>query len=88
MSESRGYEVRLKASAEHELDGLPESVHARIVSALVRLELQPRPRGTKKLRGTNEFRIRVGSYRVLYTVDDHRRVVEIIAVGHRKDVYR
>jgi mRNA interferase RelE/StbE len=88
MSEPRGYEVRLKASAERELDGLPRPIFDRIVSALVRLESNPPPRGTKKLLGTAEFRIRVGSYRVLYTVDDHHRLVEIIAVGHRKDVYR
>ena len=88
MSEPQGYEIRLKASAERELSGLSVSIHDRVVSALVRLEIRPRPRGTKKLRGTNEYRIRVGSYRVLYTVDDHHRIVEIVAVGDRKDVYR
>jgi len=88
VTEPGRYAVRIKASAERELDGLPRPVLDRIVSALVRLELQPRPRGTKKLRGTSECRIRVGSYRILYTVDDRHRLVEIVAVGHRKDVYR
>jgi mRNA interferase RelE/StbE len=88
MSDPRGYDVLLKTSAERELDRLPGSIHRRVALALVSLEFQPRPRGAKKLRGADEYRVRIGSYRVLYTVDDSTRVVEIIAVGHRKDVYR
>ena len=47
-----------------------------------------RPRGSIRLRGREEYRIRVGDYRVLYIVDDVVRLVEILAVRHRRDVYR
>ncbi len=48
----------------------------------------PRPHGSRKLRGSEQYRLRVGTYRILYTVDDSHHLVEIIAVGHRKDVDR
>ncbi|MBN1345940.1 MAG: type II toxin-antitoxin system RelE/ParE family toxin [Phycisphaerae bacterium] len=59
-----------------------------LLKTLLNLETNPRPRGSKRLRGGDEYRLRVGSYRILYTVDDSGQVVEIIAVGHRRDVYR
>jgi len=82
------YAVRTKRSAEKELDRLAPDVFDRIISALLGLEIDPRPVNAKRLRGTGEYRLRVGSYRVLYTVDDEKRTVQIIAVGHRSDVYR
>ena len=82
------YTVRLKRSAEKELDDLPERVHNRIVERLLALEQNPRPRGVKKLKGrAEEYRLRVGDYRVLYVVDDAAQVVEIIAVRHRREAY-
>lgn len=60
----------------------------RIDSAILALESDPRPRSCKRLRATDVHRIRVGDYRVLYTIDDDVRVVEVMAIGHRRDVYR
>ena len=88
MSTAGRYEVRIKEPAERELDDLPSRVFARVVKALLRLEVAPRPRGCKKLRGREEYRLRVGPYRVLYVVDDAARRVEIVAVRHRRDAYR
>ena len=82
------YAVRIKRSAEKELDQAAPDVFDRIVSALLALEAEPRPAGVKRLRGTGEYRLRVGAYRILYTIDDERRIVQIMAVGHRSDVYR
>lgn len=70
------------------MDSLPHEAFTRLSRAILDLELRPRPRGCKKLAGREEFRLRVGVYRVLYSVDDDRRVVEILAVRHRKDAYR
>ncbi len=88
MSTSRKYEIRIKASAEREMDSLGSRLFARIRKAILALEDSPRPVGCKKLRGRSEMRLRVGSHRILYTVDDTTRIVEIVAVRHRKDVYR
>ena len=82
------YTVILKRSAEKELDRLPVQLHERIARKLLELEDNPRPRGVQKLHGEDGFRIRVGDFRVLYVIDDRAQTVEIVAVGHRRDVYR
>lgn len=81
------YEVRIARAAEREIDRVPSLVRGRINHKIVTLESEPRPRGSKKLSGREEYRVRVGSYRVLYVVDDNTRVVVVLAVGHRRDVY-
>lgn len=82
------YRVLIKRSAEKELAALPAQTKERIDQRLLKLEYDPRPRGVKKLQGQESFRLRVGDYRVLYTVDDYARQVIVYAVGHRRDVYR
>ena len=82
------YEVRILQAAEREMDKLPSTVHSRISRRLLSLEDNPRPRGAKKLSGRDEYRLRIGDYRVLYTVDDKDSAVTVFAVGHRREVYR
>jgi mRNA interferase RelE/StbE len=82
------YVVLLKRSAEKELDRLPGEVHARIVARLLGLRDAPRPSNAKKLRAREAYRVRVGEYRILYTIDDTDRRVEVFSIGHRRDVYR
>jgi len=82
------YVVQLKRSAEKELDGLPREVHQRIVKRLLTLKANPRPPGAKKLGGGERYRLRVGDYRVLFTIDDELQKIEVSAVGHRREVYR
>ena len=82
------YRVLIKRLAEKELAGLPAQTKDRIDQRLLKLEGDPRPRGVKKLQGQEAYRLRVGDYRVLYTVEDQARQVMVYAVGHRRDVYR
>lgn len=82
------YVVYLKRSAEKELSRLESEVHDRIVKRLFSLQDDPRPHNVKKLQGRNEYRLRVGDYRVLYIIDESAKKIEVVAVGHRKDVYR
>ncbi len=88
MSTRGGYTVRIKRSAEKEIDRLSARTFERVARTILRLERDPRPRGSQKLRGMQDYRLRVGQYRILYTIDDRERVVEVIAIGHRRDVYR
>ncbi len=88
MSKGRRYRVLIKRSAEKEMDRLPARVFERVAKAILRLEREPRPMGSRKLRGVQNYRLRTGEYRVLYSIDDQKRVVEVIAVGHRREVYR
>lgn len=82
------YQVILKRSAEKELDALQANLRDRIVKRLLALEENPRPSGIKRLQGEESYRLRVGDYRVLYAVDDKGKKVFILAIGHRREVYR
>ena len=67
---------------------VPQPDQDRLIAAIRSLSGEPRPVGAKKLRGREAWRIRVGDYRVIYEVDDGRRRVLIVTVGHRRDIYR
>ena len=82
------YTVRLKRSAEQELRRLPRDNIPRILSRMQQLASQPRPPGCKKLTGEEEYRVRQGDFRILYTVDDQQRLVEVVKIAHRREVYR
>jgi mRNA interferase RelE/StbE len=82
------YIVNLKRSAERELEHLPKQIHDRMVNILISLKENPLPTGVKKLHGRDGYRIRVGNYRILYTIDDSQRAVEVFSIAHRKEVYR
>lgn len=83
------YKIEWKRSAIKELEKLPRPMHSKIVSAVDNLASNPYPQGVRKLVGTeNSYRIRVGDYRVLYNIIENRLIVEIVRVGHRKDIYR
>jgi mRNA interferase RelE/StbE len=82
------YAVILRRSAEKELDRCPDKVRHRIARRLLELESTPRPHGVQKLQGHDGYRIRVGDYRVLYLIDDEAKTIEVLAVGHRREVYR
>jgi len=83
------YRVEITASAEKALARLPTADMARVVRAITALAALPRPAGCRKLRGHEDvYRIRVGLYRVIYSIDDRRIIVVVLKLGHRKDVYR
>jgi mRNA interferase RelE/StbE len=83
------YVVAFKPSADKALRKLPSKVQERIALATKELRDDPRPRGCKKLKGEdNLWRIRVGDYRVVYTIKDDQLIVLVVRVAHRKDVYQ
>ena len=82
------YTLLVGRSAEKELDRLPPPMHARLSTRILSLEDNPRPKGCKKLSGRQEYRVRVGDYRIVYAIDDDARTVKVTAVGHRGEVYR
>jgi len=83
------YEVALKRAAAKELDDVAEPHRQRIRDAIEELRANPRHEGSIRLHGgENGYRIRVGDYRVMYTVDDASRTVRIYKIGHRREIYR
>ena len=82
------YRVVLTSSAAKELKGLSREHVERIVPRIENLASNPRPPGCKKLKGGDrEWRIRVGDYRVVYTIDDKKLLVEVTRIRHRSQVY-
>jgi mRNA interferase RelE/StbE len=82
------YNVVVSKSAAKELYKLPATVNNRIIKAILKLSDDPRPQGSKKLQGRSEnWRIRIGDYRVIYAIDDEVLIVDVRKVGHRKDIY-
>jgi mRNA interferase RelE/StbE len=83
------YVITFARSARRELEGFPRSVVTRVLPRIESLGVSPRPAGCRKLQGTGGlYRIRIGDYRLIYSVDDEKRVVDVVAVRHRSDAYR
>jgi mRNA interferase RelE/StbE len=83
------YRVFLERAAEKDLKQLSAKLHDRVISAIQALGKNPRPAGCRKLTGAdNDWRIRVGDYRVVYEIADATRVVRVSRVRHRREVYR
>jgi mRNA interferase RelE/StbE len=83
------YAVNFRRSAEKDLRRLDATVRPRVMRAVEALAGEPRPPGCRKLEGGEDaYRIRVGDYRVIYTVDDAVFVVAVERIRHRREVYR
>lgn len=81
--------ILISKSVKKQIDDLPNDVKERVVEKIQNLADEPRPDGVVKLRGSdNEYRIRVGDYRVRYKIDDESQIGQILQCKHRKDVYR
>ena len=82
------YAVNTKPSARRELEALSDSLIARLLPKIEDLTANPRPSGCRKLRGYKDlWRIRVGNYRVVYIINDDRKMVTVTRIAHRRDVY-
>ncbi len=83
------YRIEVSATAERQLKKLRRDDQVRVVRAVQNLAGDPRPLGCRKLQGhADVYRIRVGRYRVLYSIDGRRIIVSVLKIAHRKDVYR
>ena len=83
------YKLRIKKSAAKELEAIPrKSDRRRIVSRIEALAENPRSNECKKLSGSERYRIRQGSYRVVYAIEDDLLVVYVVKIADRKSVYR
>jgi mRNA interferase RelE/StbE len=82
------YRIEVKLSAAKELSKIPKRALAKILDRIDSLSDDPRPAGSIKLTNQEKYRLRVGKYRVLYSIEDEVLTVCVVKVGHRKDVYR
>lgn len=82
------YKVRLERKALKNLARVPEPYYSHIKTAILDLGKNPRPQGCIKLKGRDAFRIRVANYRIIYEIQDAILLVDVIDLGHRKDIYK
>lgn len=83
------YKIEWRKSTKKDLRKIPRKEVAKIIGAVESLSANPYPYGSVKLSGSEfTYRIRVGNYRVIYEVFEDRIIIEILKVGHRKEVYR
>lgn len=82
------YVVNFKKSAAKELYKLPKKEVGRILKLIGNLSTDPRPDGCKKLKAYSDlWRVRSGNYRIIYSIEDHILMIEILEIVHRKDAY-
>ena len=82
------YEVKLNTSVKKQLKRLDKSQVERILVKIYLLGDNPYPSGAEQLTGQKAYRIRVGVYRIIYEIYNQQLLVQVIRVGHRKDVYK
>jgi mRNA interferase RelE/StbE len=81
------YQIAISKTARKQLDKLSDKIAFPIFKSISNLASNPRPIGCKKLKGRSGYRIRVGDYRIIYEIFDHKLLIDVINLGHRKDIY-
>ena len=82
------YNIHFRESVYKDFRAIPKEDLRRILRPIDELGANPRPHGYEKLTGQERYRIRQGSYRIVYSIQDKELIVWIAKVGHRRDVYR
>jgi len=82
------YKIYFKRSAVKDLDAIPQKDLQRIINRIDLLKENPRPPGCEKLSGQERYRVRQGSYRIIYSIQDDVLTIWVVKIGHRRDVYR
>ena len=81
------YQIQIRKSAQKQLDKLSDNIADILLDAIEALANDPRPFGCKKLKDRDGYRIRKGDYRIIYDIFDNRLVIDVIALGHRREIY-
>ena len=82
------YSITILRTAQKQLKHINHQDQSRIISTIKSLANNPRPEGCRKLIGRSAWRIRVGSYRIIYEINDDALCILVVTIGHRRDVYR
>ena len=88
VEKMKTYKVRIERKAQKNLTSVPEPYYSNIKTAILDLGNNPRPPGFIKLKGRDAFRIRVANYRIIYEIQDDTLLVDVVDLGHRKDIYK
>ena len=81
------YQININKRAIKSLEKIPDPYYSHLKKAIIDLSINPRPQGYIKLKGRDGFRIRVGNYRIIYEIFDEVLIIEVIEIGHRREIY-
>ncbi len=83
------YDIIISKSVQKQINKLPDAIVVRVVEKLKALSIEPRLQGVIKLKGyDNQYRLRVGNYRIRYEIDDLNCQIKILQCKHRREVYK
>lgn len=82
------YRIQYSAKVLKELNELESRDYLRVRERIISLEEQPRPVGSLKLTNEDGYRTRAGDYRILYEIDDDQKIIKLLKIGHRKEIYK
>ena len=82
------YKISIRRKAQKQLAKLPPKDYKKVKQVILNLVPDPRPSGSKKLKGRDGWRIRQGDYRIIYEIHDDQLIIIVLDIGHRKDIYR
>lgn len=82
------YRIEFRPAALRELRKIDRSMQPRIQGAIALLAQDPRPPASRPLQGREGYRLRVGDYRIIYTIDNGNLLIVVVTIGHRRDVYQ
>lgn len=82
------YRIELRRKAQKALDTVPKNDFNAILQRIKKLAENPRPRGVEKIKKAGLWRIRQGDYRIVYNIDDEEKLVTVVRIGHRREIYR
>jgi len=82
------YKIELRRNAQRGLDKLPKDDFEAVVAEIKKLADSPRPKGVEKIKSAGLWRVRQGDYRIVYSIDDSQKLVIILRIGHRREIYR
>ncbi|OHB76576.1 MAG: addiction module antitoxin [Planctomycetes bacterium RBG_16_55_9] len=82
------YKITIRKPAAKELEDIPRKDLQKLVNRIRSLAKDPRPHGSQKLSGQEQYRIRQGDYRIVYSIEDKASLIDIVKIGHRREIYR
>ncbi len=82
------YKLSISRKAQKQLARLPANDYKKVKQTILDLANNPRPSGSKNLKGRDGWRVRQGNYRIIYEIEDTQLIVTVLEVGDRKDIYR
>ena len=81
------YQIEFRPAALRELRKVDRAMQPRLHGAIALLAIDPRPPASRQLRGRDGYRLRVGDYRIIYTINDGLLLIVVVTIGHRRDLY-